>query len=211
MGSPTPVLTMGPVQGPERNREPLRVKVIGRREMITEKSPESWQLLQEWTVQILRECGWTAETEVKVKTVRGSAEIDVFAIETVQGREYKTLVECKNWTARVPQNVVHGFRTVMGDVGANTGYVISKAGFQAGAYEAAANTNVRLLSWTEFQEVFVEQWYWTYLTQQTYEVLDPLCSYLEPLPAMAAWDSYLMKAKSPASRKCTINTFRWAR
>lgn len=163
--------------------------------MITEKSPESWQQLQEWTAQILRECGWAAETEVKVNTVRGMAEIDVYAMETVQGREYKTLVECKNWKARVPQNVVHGFRTVMADVGANTGYIISKAGFQAGAYEAAANTNVKLLSWTEFQEVFEDQWYWTCLSQQAHEVLDPLCSYLEPLPAMIHWDSYLNESE----------------
>jgi hypothetical protein len=159
--------------------------------MITEKSPESWQQLQECKAQILRECGWTAETEIKVRMVRGTAKIDVFAIETVQGREYKTLIECKNWTTRVPQNVVHGFRAVMADIGANTGYIISRAGFQAGAYEAAANTNIRLLSWAEFQEVFEDQWYWTYLTRQAYEVLDPLCSYLEPLPAMIHWDSYL--------------------
>lgn len=163
--------------------------------MITEKSPETWQQLQEWTAQILRECGWSADTETVVNTVRGAAEIDVFAVETVQGREYKTLIECKNWSTRVPQNVVHGFRTVMADVGANTGYIISRVGFQSGAYEAAVNTNVRLLSWAEFQEVFEEQWYWTHLTVQVNEVLDPLCSYLEPLPAMAAWDSYLNESE----------------
>lgn len=85
--------------------------------MITEKRPESWQQLQEWTAQILRECGWRAETEVSVKTARGKAEINVFAIETVRGREYKTLIECKNWAARVPQTVVHAFRAVIGDIG----------------------------------------------------------------------------------------------
>jgi hypothetical protein len=159
--------------------------------MITEKTPSSWQELQTWTAQILQECGWKAETEVKVKTVRGKAEIDVLAIETVQGREYKTLIECKNWTARVPQNVVHGFRTVVADVGANTGYIVSKAGFQAGAYEAAANTNIKLLSWAHFQEAFEDQWYWTHLVQQVHKILDPLCSYLEPLPAMIHWDEYL--------------------
>ena len=79
----------------------------------------------------------------------------------------------------------------MADVGANTGYIISRVGFQAGAYEAAANTNVKLLSWEEFQEVFVDQWYWTFLTQQAHDILDPLCSYLEPLPAMIHWDEYL--------------------
>jgi restriction system protein len=159
--------------------------------MITEKTPETWQQLQEWTAQILRECGWTAETDITVQTVRGAVEIDVHATEVVQGRQYITLIECKNWTARIPQAVVHGFRTVVADIGANTGYIISRAGFQSGAYEAAVNTNVKLLSWTEFQEVFEDQWYWTHLTQQAREVLDPLCSYLEPLPAMIHWDGYL--------------------
>lgn len=159
--------------------------------MITEKVPESWQELQEWTAQILRECGWAAETGVTVQTVRGSVEIDVLAIESVQGREYKTLIECKNWKRRVSKNVVHGFRTVVADTGANSGYIVSKAGFQSGAYEAAANTNVKLMSWHEFQEVFEDQWYWTHFVNQVNEVLDPLCSYLEPLPAMIHWDEYL--------------------
>ena len=48
-----------------------------------------------------------------------------------------------------------------------------------------------MLSWDEFQEAFEDQWYSTHLTQQVHEVLDPLCSYLEPLPAMMHWDSYL--------------------
>ncbi len=84
----------------------------------------------------------------------------------------------------------------MADVGANTGYIISRAGFQAGAYKAAANTNVRLLSWTEFQELFEDQWYWTHLTRQVHDVLDGLCSYLEPLPAMMHWDSYLNEGET---------------
>lgn len=159
--------------------------------MITEKTPSDWQQLQDWTAQILRECGWKAETEVAVKLVRGSAEIDVLATESVQGREYKALVECKNWRSRVPQAVVHAFRTVMSDVGANIGYIVSSAGFQEGAYEAAANTNVKLLTWTEFQEAFEEQWYMTHFTHAVSDNLDSLCSYLEPIPAMVHWDQYL--------------------
>lgn len=92
---------------------------------MTDKRPDSWQQLLEWTAQTLRECGWTAETEVKVNLVRRKAEKHVFATETVQGRECKTLIGCKNWATRVRQNVVHGYRTVMTDVGANTGYAIS--------------------------------------------------------------------------------------
>lgn len=159
--------------------------------MITEKYPQTWQELQEWCAQILRESGWEAETEVTVGLVRGQAEIDVLAVETVRGREYKTLVECKNWASKVPQHVVHSFRTVVADVGANAGYIVSKAGFQAGAYKAAEHTNVKLLTWHEFQEIFEQQWYWEFLTKYVVENLEPLGGYLEPIPAMAHWDHYL--------------------
>lgn len=159
--------------------------------MITQKEPNTWQDLQIWTALILSECGIDAQTEVTLETVRGHVEIDVLAIENVQGREHKVLIECKNWKAKVPQNIVHGFRTVVNDIGANVGYIVSKAGFQSGAYEAAANTNIKLLTWWEFQEAFENQWYWNHLSNQAYEQLDGLCSYLEPIPAMSAWDRYL--------------------
>lgn len=32
------------------------------------------------------------------------------------------------WRSRVPQNVIHGFRTVLADIGANVGYIVSMAG-----------------------------------------------------------------------------------
>ncbi|MBO6549321.1 MAG: restriction endonuclease [Rhizobiales bacterium] len=159
--------------------------------MITQNEPATWQDLQTWTAQILNECGIQAQTEITLKSVRGEVEIDVLAIENVQGREHKVLVECKNWKAKVPKNVVHGFRTVVNDIGANVGYIISKAGFQSGAYEAAENTNIKLMTWWEFMEAFEDQWYWNHLPNQVYEQLDGLCSYLEPIPAMTAWDEYL--------------------
>src|SRR5262249_20078580 len=51
------------------------------------------------------------------------------------------------------------FRMVVGESGANTGLLVSAAGFQRGAREAAAYSNVRLLDWAEFQEMFVERWF----------------------------------------------------
>lgn len=159
--------------------------------LITEKKPENWKELQDLCAGILKECGWNAKTEVNVDLVRGKAELDVFAIENVNGREYKTIVECKNWKNPVPQSVVRDFRTVVADLGANSGYIVSRAGFQKGAYEAAELTNVKLLTWEEFQLEFVEQWYWEHLTKYVVEKLDGLMSYLEPLPAMSHWDMYL--------------------
>jgi restriction system protein len=156
--------------------------------MITEKRPGNWRELQDWTAKILCECGWTAGTEVTIKLARGKASIDVLATEHVQGRDYLTLIECKHWANPVPQAVAHSFRTVVAEAGANAGYIVSQAGFQSGAYEAVEHSNVKLLTWEEFQASFEEQWYWSYYVK---DVLDPLCSYLEPLPAMASWDKYL--------------------
>lgn len=159
--------------------------------MITERQPESWQQLQDWTCQLLNECGWKADTEVTITLPRGSVAVDVHAIEEVQGRDYLNLVECKHWASRVPKHVVHSFRTVVTESGANVGYIVSKEGFQSGAYEAAQSTNIRLLSWNEFQDVFEEQWYSSFLRKSAYAELDPLISYLEPIPAMAHWDEFL--------------------
>jgi hypothetical protein len=161
--------------------------------MITEKIPSDWRELQNWTAQILRECGWTADTEVTIELARGKANIDVLATEHIQGRNYLTLIECKHWSSPVPQTVAHSFRTIVADAGANAGYIVSKAGFQSGAYEAVGHSNVKLLTWEEFQAAFEEQWYWSHFVKTVEQVLDPLCSYLEPLPAMAAWDKYLDK------------------
>ncbi len=159
--------------------------------MITEKTPATWQELQEWCAQILRECGWQSETDVTVQTARGRVKIDVLAIETVEGRQYKTLIECKNWSRRIPQTEIHSFNTVVAAVDANAGFLVSRVGFQSGAYKAAEYTNVTLLTWQEFQDIFETQWYWKYLRQFVVNTLDPLTDYLQPIPAMVHWDHYL--------------------
>lgn len=163
--------------------------------MITEKTPNTWKELQNWTAQILSECGMKAQSEHTLETVRGKVELDVFATESVEGRQYTHVVECKNWATNIPQNVVHGFRTVLADLGINNGYIVSRAGFQSGARQAAQNTNVLLLTWEEFQAHFEVQWYWKYFAPMLSDRLDPLCSYLEPLPAMASWDQYLQESE----------------
>jgi restriction system protein len=84
--------------------------------VITTKLPQSWRELQEEAARILRECGFSVEVERVMPNARGSVEIDVYAEETVDGRRYVILCECKHWRARIPQTVIHAFRTVMADV-----------------------------------------------------------------------------------------------
>lgn len=126
--------------------------------MIYRTEPSNWKDLQNKVAEILIESGITAETPKVVNSVRNDYEVDVYAIEKIDNRENKIIIECKNWNTKVPQTVVHAFRTAMLDIGANTGYIISRKGFQSGAINAAMNTNIQLLTWNEFQELFEKKW-----------------------------------------------------
>ncbi|RXT40257.1 restriction endonuclease [Bradyrhizobium betae] len=148
--------------------------------MITSTTPSSWQDLQQQSARILAECGFAVEVEKKVKLVRGHAEIDVYAEETLKGRKYVILCECKHWKAAVPQTVVHSFRSVMADVGAHKGYIISSSGFQSGSRDAAQMTNVELVTWDQFQDAFQASWLENCFTLVMTAKLDPLMSYSEP-------------------------------
>jgi hypothetical protein len=59
----------------------------------------------------------------------------------------------------VPLEVIHSFRTVVADCGANRGFVISSvAGFQSGAHKAAQNTNVELVTFEGLQRMQFTRW-----------------------------------------------------
>lgn len=149
--------------------------------MITIKTPNDWRALQQETARILSECGFSTEVEKTIETARGKVEIDVYAEETIKGRRYSILCECKHWKAKVPQQVIHGFRTVIADSGANLGYIVSSAGFQSGALSAAELTNVRLMTWEEFQAEYEESWLEHYLLPTVADRCDLLLTYTEPL------------------------------
>jgi len=155
--------------------------------LITTTEPKRWEDLQTACADILQQCGFLAEVEKNIPLVRGSASIDVYAEEHLSGRVYTTMVECKNWTSNVPQHVVHSFRTVVEDAGGNVGYIVSKAGFQSGAYEAAKNTNINLVTWHQFQNIFLNQWFKKHFTQMVSDQLERLSDYLEIVICVEDW------------------------
>ena len=153
--------------------------------MITRYIPDSWQTLQTEVGRILSECGFTVEVERKVQSARGTVAIDVYAEETVRGRKYAIACECKHWKSRIPQTVVHGFRTVVQEIGANIGYIVSMEGFQSGAVAAGDLTNLKLVTWQEFQDLFEESWFEEFFTKEIHEKLKGLMTYAEPI--LPAW------------------------
>lgn len=149
--------------------------------MINHSLPTDWRDLQAQVNRILQECGLTSEIEKNITTVRGRVNIDVYAEDSLQTPSLIYLCECKYWQSAVPQTVVHAFRTVAADYGANWGLLISLSGFQSGALEAAANSNIRLLGWDEFQELFTDRWLKNYMMPLLYKEIDPLIEYTEPI------------------------------
>lgn len=149
--------------------------------MIESKVPETWIELQNEVNRIFVECRFESETPKIIETVRGKVEVDIVAVDTSLKPTTVYLCECKHWKSAIPQTVIHGFRTVVSDFGANWGFIISLNGYQSGSYEAIKNTNIKLLDWFEFQNIFEERWYKEYFQQQLSGIGEPLIEYTEPI------------------------------
>ena len=126
--------------------------------MIDHRLPNDWKDLQEKVAQILSDIGYETEIEKDIPTARGKVNVDVFAVDKSQSPNVCYICECKYWENKIPQTVVHSFRTVVQDYGANFGIIISKNGFQEGSYEAVNKTNISLVDWFGFQKMFEAKW-----------------------------------------------------
>jgi hypothetical protein len=126
--------------------------------MIFNTEPQNWKDLQNYVGQMFKECGFETEIAKVVDLVRGRKEIDVYAQDTLS--EYKPIiiVECKFWNKAVHQEIIHSFRTVVADFGANVGFIVSRNGFQPGSYAAAQNTNIRLVSLADLEKEYYSKW-----------------------------------------------------
>ncbi len=125
---------------------------------IFDNNPETWQELEEMVGQLFNEIGCYVEVGTTIQLVRGAKEIDVYIEDKMSTPHSKYLCECKFWNEPIPQGVVHEFRTVVADFGANQGFIISKVGFQSGSKEAVEKTNVQLLTFDALQKLFFRRW-----------------------------------------------------
>lgn len=125
---------------------------------IFDQEPTDWEDLQNKVAQLFEECGCEVSVGITVELVRGAKEIDVYVRDGLTAPPSQYLCECKFWSRAIPQEVIHSFRTVVADYGANRGYIISRVGFQAGAYEAVRNTNIDLVTFQELEAIFFPRW-----------------------------------------------------
>jgi hypothetical protein len=154
--------------------------------VIEEQPGQDWRDLQQCVAAILRECGLDSEVGRSLGLSRGVAEIDVYALDATTTPPVVCLCECKRWRKRVPQAEVQAFRTIVSDAGAHFGLFISAKGFQSGAFEVVRYTNVHLLDWQGFQDLFLERWCRTYWIPTLRTRGDRLAAYVDPSISDAA-------------------------
>ena len=106
-----------------------------------------------------RELGYDAETQVPVALAnQGSAIVDVVATKSQFSLAHKILFECKFWNSDVPRAIVQSFKMDVLEAGANFGIIVSKQGFQSGAYQGVELTTVKLYTFEELQIAFANEW-----------------------------------------------------
>jgi len=107
---------------------------------------DSWQEYQEEVASFFRSLGLEATTDFTVQGVRTTHDVDVSVKSHYVGFDVVWIVECKYWAKRVTKLHMLALREIVADVGADRGILLSEAGFQSGAVEAATLTNVHVTS-----------------------------------------------------------------
>jgi restriction system protein len=149
--------------------------------MIENPEPKEWKALQAGICRLFKEIGLHAEENKIVATPRGTVSLDVFAVDPGSVDSIQYVVECKNWKNSIPQGVVHAFTTVMHEVGANIGYIISKKGIQKGAKKYLQNTNIKGMTYADLQQHYLRMWIERQFCYTIWNVADALIQYTEPI------------------------------
>ena len=106
----------------------------------------TWQEYQEAAASFFRRIGFTADVEAQIAGVRGRHKVDVLVSGEIRGVQFRWIVECKHWTTNVPKEKVMALMSIVQDLGADRGFLLSETGFQSGAIRASRDSNVTLSS-----------------------------------------------------------------
>ncbi len=101
---------------------------------------------------MFRSLGFTAQTDVTVEGPRTNHDIDVLVRTSVVGFDVVWAVECKKWKTPVSKVHVLALRQIVAEIGADRGILLCEVGFQSGAAESAALTNVHLSTLSKVRE-----------------------------------------------------------
>lgn len=112
----------------------------------------AWFDFQEKIKDYFLSIGANAETNQRIEGVRTCHDVDIYVQTRFLGENMTWIVEAKHWNSRVSKLHVLALRTIVDDIGADRGFIVSSAGFQKGAIEAADKTSVRLKTFEELMK-----------------------------------------------------------
>lgn len=116
-----------------------------------------WRDYQKEAAAFFRSLGLDADTDVTIQGVRTKHNVDVLVKSHHYGFDVTWIIECKHWKDPVSKLHVLALREIVTDAGADRGILLSEAGFQSGAVEAANLTNVQVTSLADLQITAQEQ------------------------------------------------------
>lgn len=105
-----------------------------------------WKTYQIDTAEFFLKLGLNAIVEHKVIGARGEHEIDVYVEGDIHGIPFIWIVECKAWNSNIPKEKVLALSSIISDIGADRGFILSEKGFQSGAIRVAEKSNITLTS-----------------------------------------------------------------
>ena len=117
----------------------------------------TWQEYQQQAAKFFRSLGLVAQVETVIEGVRGTHEIDVYVTGKFHGIDFKWAVECKAWRSNVPKEKVLAFASIIQDIGADRGFLLSEQGFQSGAIRMAQKSNITLTSLEDLANLAEEE------------------------------------------------------
>jgi hypothetical protein len=106
-----------------------------------------WEEYQYQAARLLQELGFSTRVNERLTEPNGAPHaIDVTARRTVAGVDVLWIVECKYWKRRVPIEKVLTLQSLVHNLGADHGLLMSESDFQSGAIRTASQKNITLTS-----------------------------------------------------------------
>src|SRR5205085_26776 len=103
-----------------------------------------WREYEAQTAEFFASLGYEARIGESLNGARGKHDIDVVVRFAKHAFQCFWLVECKAWKTKVTKEKILAFQTIIEDVGADKGIVLSEEGFQSGCFACASRTNILL-------------------------------------------------------------------
>lgn len=119
--------------------------------MKTMSTIPDWYNFQEDICNHFNSLGADAKTNQTVQGVRTTHDVDILVKTKFLGANLTWIVEAKDWHSNIPKEKVFALRSIVDDIGADKGFIVSQNGFQSGAYEAARYSNISLLTFDELK------------------------------------------------------------